>query len=212
MRPAGIYRTKAVLVAAILGLSSGLTSTLAHADSDPMLGDLMPVGFNFCPRGWTMASGQILPINQNQALYSLLGTTFGGDGRTSFGLPDLRGRFAVGVGNAAGLGNYTWGQRGGATTEVMTVAQMPSHNHLVNATNDQGDKFGPGGDYLADPNTDDPTTEVQIYHDFTNPANERTMHPDMIASTGSGQPFTVQDPYQVITWCIALQGTFPSRN
>lgn len=198
-------------VAVVLALSACLPGTAARADADPMLGDLMPVGFNFCPRGWAMANGQILPINQNQSLYSLLGTMYGGDGRTSFALPDLRGRMPVDSGNA-GFGNYTQGQRGGAPTAAMTVATMPAHNHLVNATNEQGDKLGPGGDYLADPNTNDPTTEVQIYHDGGIATSNKIMHPQMIANTGGGQPFSVQDPYLAINWCIALQGVFPSRN
>jgi len=199
------FRTAAVLAA-------GLSVTSAQAESDPMLGDLMPVGFNFCPRGWAAAEGQLLPINQYQAVYSLLGTTYGGDGRTTFGLPDLRGRMPVGFGNSPQLGIFNWGQKSGVTTTSMTVATMPAHNHLVNATNEQGDKLGPGGDYLADPNTDDPNTEVQIYHDGGILNNERIMHPQMIAETGSSQPFSVQDPYLAIGWCIALQGVFPSRN
>jgi microcystin-dependent protein len=180
----------------------------AAADSNPMLGDMMPVGFNFCPRGWALADGQILPINQNQALFSLLGTTYGGDGRTSFALPDLRGRAPVNQGSNP-FGTYQQGQRLGAETETMTVGQMPAHSHSVNATNAQGNKLGPGGDLLADANTGDPNTEVQIYHD--GPPN-RVMRQDMIANTGGGQPFSIEDPYLVINWCIALQGVFPSRN
>ena len=194
--------------AAVLTAAALSTPEPAAADSNPMLGDLMPVGFNFCPRGWALADGQILPINQNQSLYSLLGTQYGGDGRTSFALPDLRGRAPVSVGTNA-FGTYQQGQKSGAETETMTVAKMPAHTHGVNASNLQGNKLGPGGDLLADPDTNDPNTEVQIYHD--GPPN-MVMRQDMIANIGDGQAFPVQDPYTVINWCIALQCLFPSRN
>ncbi|MDU8930044.1 tail fiber protein [Alisedimentitalea sp. MJ-SS2] len=194
---------------AALALSACLPAAVAQADADPMLGDLMPVGFNFCPRGWAAADGQLLPISSNQSLYSLLGTMYGGDGRTSFALPDLRGRMPVHNGTAS-FGSYTQGQRGGATTATMTIQTMPAHSHLVNATNAQGDKLGPGGDYLADPNTNDPNTELHIYHDGG--VGQQIMNAAMISNTGGSQTFGVQDPFLAVNWCIALQGIFPSRN
>lgn len=186
----------------------GFAAAPAKAEANPMLADMMPVGFNFCPRGWALADGQILPINQNQSLFSLLGTTYGGDGRTSFALPDLRGRYPIGVGNVAGLGNYTWGQKGGAEFTTMTVSTMPAHSHSVNATNAAANKLGPGGDLLATTTTEN-SGVIDIYHD--GPPN-RTMRSNMLTNTGGGQAFNILEPYTVINWCIALQGLFPSRN
>ena len=108
---------------------------------EPFLGQIQPFGFNFAPRGWAQCDGQILPISQNTALFSLLGTTFGGDGRTTFALPDLRSRSIVHIGTGAGLDNIKWGERGGATTHTLTLAQMPSHNHNVSVNVNTG-----GGD------------------------------------------------------------------
>src|SRR5215472_3870294 len=101
--------------------------------AQPFLSQIEAFPFNFAPKGWALCAGQLLPINQNQALFSLLGTTFGGDGRTNFALPDLRGRLANGFGQGTGLSNYTLGQRGGEETHTLTVTETPAHNHSVNA-------------------------------------------------------------------------------
>jgi microcystin-dependent protein len=185
----------------------------ASAGPNPMLGDMMQVGFNFCPRGWALADGQILPINTNQSLYSLLGTTYGGDGRTSFALPDLRGRSPIGYGTGnTGLPNYLWGQHGGTQTNIMTTVTMPAHNHPVNASNTQATKFGPGGDYLADPADSDLAEDLLIYSDSTDATNKWVMKNTMLTQTGGGQAFPVLEPFLAMNWCIALQGVFPSRN
>ncbi|MBS8225781.1 phage tail protein [Vannielia litorea] len=183
-------------------------SAPARAGADPSLGDVMIVGFNFCPRGWAKAEGQLLPINQNQSLYSLLGTQFGGDGRTSFALPDLRGRFTMGQGSGAGLTPRTAGQKGGAETRTMTVAQMPAHSHSVNANNLDGDRPGPGGKLLAAAPTGGTGNETIYSQDAPNV----TMNPTMIAHSGGSQAFPVVDPFLALTHCIAIQGIFPSRN
>lgn len=190
-----------------LTLSAGLVSspTQAAADSDPNIADIMIVGFNFCPRGWAEAAGQLLPVSSNLALFSLLGTIYGGDGRTTFALPDLRSRVALGIGNGPGLPTIRIGQKGGAESTAMTVATMGPHNHTARANNLDGNLGGPGGKLLAAQH-DGPET---IYSD--QPAN-RTMSAEMIANTGGGQAIPVQDPYLALTHCIALQGTYPSRN
>lgn len=198
---------------AALAIGFSAPAQQASADADPMLGDMMQVGFNFCPRGWALADGQILPINTNQSLFSLLGATYGGDGRTSFALPDLRGRSPIGYGTGnTSLPTYAWGERGGRQTNTMTTSTMPAHNHPVNASNTQATKFGPGGDYLADPANNDLAEDLLIYSDSTNVAAQRVMKNTMLTQTGSGQAFSVLEPFLVTNWCIALEGLFPSRN
>jgi len=104
--------------------------------SEPFLGEICWIGFNFAPRGWALCDGQLLSISQNDALFSLLGTTYGGDGRTTFGLPDLRGRSPIHVGQGPGLSNYQWGQKGGVETVTLTINQMPSHTHAITSPED----------------------------------------------------------------------------
>ncbi len=194
-----------LMIFGILGLFTFATPKTAAAQSDPFIGTIAMFGFNFCPRGWTGAEGQLLAISQNTALFSLYGTTYGGDGRTTFALPDLRGRNPIGDGTGPGLPQFRLGQRGGAVQTTLSVQNMPSHNHPVNATNSIADKTGPGTDFLAaDVVGGDP-----IYHN--GPAN-RVMDPEMIGNTGGSQPFSIQDPYLTIKFCVALQGIFPSRN
>ncbi len=176
----------------------------AAAGADPFIGELMLFGGNFCPRGWTNADGQLLAISANSALFSIYGTMYGGDGRTTFGLPDLRGRAPISTGQGPGLANYPQGQRGGAENLTVQTANMPSHNHNVQATNAIADKNSPESDFLAI------TSLTQdIYHD--GPPN-KIMDTAMITPTGGGQAITKRSPFQVIRWCVALVGTFPSRN
>lgn len=200
----------AVSAVCALTLSIGLASApnRAAADSDPYLGDIMIVGFNFCPRNWAKADGQILPINQNQSLYSLLGTQFGGDGHTTFALPDLRGRVTMGQGNGPSLTPRTAGQKGGSEARPMTVGTMPSHSHVVNANNLDGDRPGPGGKLLAAAPTGGAGNET-IY---SLGAPNVTMATGMIGNTGGNGAIGTQDPYLSLFHCIALQGQFPSRN
>lgn len=201
-----IFRKLGAILAIPLFACMALTTTAksAAAQSEPFIGQIMIIGFNFCPRGWSTAAGQLLPISSYSALFSLLGTTYGGDGRTTFGLPDLRGRQVTGVGTGPGLAATRWGERSGAENHTMTIQQMPSHNHLVNVTNQIANKGGPGNDYLAAGGG-----EHFQYHD--GPAN-RTMEGDVISHTGGGAPFNIQDPYLGMYVCIALEGVYPSRN
>lgn len=195
-----------LLATAILATGLSLPPEKAAAQ-EPYLGQLMLFAGNFCPRGWSNANGALLSINSDTALFSLYGTYYGGDGRTTFGLPDLRGRAPVHNGQGPGLSSISIGSRGGVENTTLTVNQMPAHNHIVNATNQLGNKLGPGTDYLADPPPIN-GVDLQIYHD--GPPN-RQMDPGMIATSGSGQGFDNRSPLLAMTWCVARTGVYPSR-
>jgi microcystin-dependent protein len=170
--------------------------------SDPFLGELRLFGFNFAPRGWAMCNGQILSIAQNTALFALLGTQYGGNGQTTFALPDLRGRVPNGQGQGPGLSNYSIGQVGGTESETLLVQQMPAHTHLVQASTEDATSSQPGGKVPA----------AVGGGAYGGPATDATMAPNMIAMTGGSQPHNNVSPYLTMNWCIALVGIFPSRN
>ena len=206
-------RIKTILFAATSAM--GLASTLAPVPAQAQAGtqfiaQISPMGFGFCPRGWASADGQLLPINQNQALFSLLGTTFGGDGRTSFGLPDLRGRVPVGYGQStSGAGSYAWGQKGGTTSFILSTNNLPAHAHTgtVRASPNAGDTNQPVRNTLALA-----PYGTNMYLDNDPPTN--AMHPNTLQIFPSGGNMAVNklSPYTAINWCIALEGIFPSRN
>ncbi|MBG0794542.1 phage tail protein [Methylocystis sp. H62] len=200
------HRLFAVLpIAASLSVVATFASiSPAAAQAEPFLGQLMLTGATFCPRNWAQADGQLLSISQNTALFSLYGTTYGGNGSTTFALPDLRGRAPIHQGTGPGLSNYVEGQVGGRENFTITTSQMPAHNHGVQATNATADKGGPDGRYLGGGVGSDDT-----YHD--GPPN-RVMAGDMIQPSGGGQPVSQRGPYLTMMWCVALQGIFPSRN
>lgn len=170
--------------------------------SEPFLAEVRMVGFNFAPRGWAFCDGQILPINQNQSLYSLLGTTYGGDGRTSFALPDLRGRTPIHVGRSNGGQSHTLGQKSGEETHTLSVNELPNHDHVLRASSSVGGTNRPSGNILA-------RTPSEIYRDATNLASMRS---GTVANVGGGQAHDNMQPYLAVNFCIALQGLFPSRN
>ena len=201
------FSIKTKIVASALALST-LSGT---AQAQALIGEIRAFGENFCPRSWGEADGTLIAISSNPALFSILGTTYGGDGRTTFALPNLRGRFATHVGTGPGLPNQRLGERAGATTTTLTAANMPSHNHFVTATNAQGNKFGPGGDILGDPNNDETSSDVRIYADGSVTPN-KVMNSGMISNAGGGQSLSIQSPFLAMKWCVALQGVFPSRN
>ena len=171
---------------------------------DPFIGQIVMFGGSFAPRAWALCDGQLLAIAQNNALFSILGTTYGGDGRTTFGLPDLRGRVPIHAGNGAGLSNYRLGQKGGAENVTLTEAQLPPHQHTINAVAGTGNTSDPTAAHFA--NTGDWDNEYS-----TAPVTV-TMNPGAVASAGSGQQHPNVQPYQVINFIIALQGTYPSRS
>ena len=165
--------------------------------SEPFLAEVKIVGFNFAPRGYAFCDGQILPISQNTALFSLLGTSFGGDGRTSFALPDLRGRVPVHTGGNPGL-------PGGSRISELTVANMPAHNHSMLATDSTADRPSPDGELYAAPRGR--RTAVPYGRD----AEQTRMRPTSTA--GASSLVNNMQPYLAVNFCIALQGLFPSRS
>lgn len=175
---------------------------------EPFLGEIDLVPYNFAPQGWAFCEGQLLPIAQNQALFSLIGNTYGGDGITTFALPDLRGRLPIGVGQGPGLSNYALGQQGGAETVTLTNNNMPMHNHPINAITSPGNTAIPGSSvYLAQPSTPD-RQEIDIYASGT--ANTQLSN-NSTSPSGNGQPINIQQPYLGLHYIIALQGSYPSR-
>ena len=171
--------------------------------SEPFIGQIMAFGGNFAPRSWALCDGQLLPISQNQALFSILGTTYGGDGRTSFGLPDLRGRVPIHAGNGPALSPRRLGERGGSENVNLTVSQLPPHNHQVHIVKAAGDRPSPNNKTLA------ATTPNNSY---STAAADGTMRQDVVGLTGGGQSHSAMQPFLAINFIIALQGTFPSRS
>lgn len=170
--------------------------------SEPFLAEVRLMGFNFAPRGWAFCDGQILPINQNQSLYSLLGTTYGGDGRTSFALPDMRGRTPIHVGRSNGGGDHQLGQKSGEETHTLSAAEMPQHSHSLRASSDLVSSNDPSGRVLGN-------NQGDIYHALATPT---PMASGAVANVGGGQAHENMQPYIAVNFCIALQGLFPSRN
>ncbi len=172
--------------------------------SEPFLGMIAIYGFNFAPRGWAMCNGQILPIAQNTALFSLLGTTYGGNGQTTFALPNLQSRWPLHFGQGPGLSSYDLGQAAGTETVTLTVQEIPMHQHPVNCTDDDGVAGRPGGAFLGTF-----TGSGSLYA----AASNAQMAPNMIPPSGGGnQPHPNIQPYLALNFCIALEGIFPSRN
>ena len=172
--------------------------------SEPFLAEVRIVAFNFAPRGWAFCDGQILPINQNQSLYSLLGTTYGGDGRTSFALPDMRGRTPIHVGQSEGGSDHREGQKTGEETHTLSAAEMPQHNHTAQASNTTANLTTPSGNLLAN-------SLSELYVDAT-ASNMVNLRSGTMLNVGGGQAHNNMQPYLAVNFCIALQGLFPSRN
>lgn len=189
------------------------TPASVYANSDPMMGEIQVVGFNFCPRGWLEANGQILSINQNQALFSLLGTTFGGDGRTTFALPDYRGRTSIGYGDSpSGAGTIAWGEKGGRESFPNTF--LPSHSHTattvttIHASSQSANESSPTNAVLADDGRDN------IYNSELPNVNlsSATISSITDVSVAPNALIANMQPYLVMNVCIATEGLFPSRN
>jgi microcystin-dependent protein len=165
--------------------------------AEPFLSEIRIMSFVFAPKGWALCNGQLLPINQNQALFSLLGTTFGGDGRVNFALPDLRGRTPLHVGSG-----HTLGERGGEQAHTLSTAEIPTHVHVLNATTATGNTPLPTNNILAD-------SPSQLY---SNPANLLALNAGSVTNTGGSQAHLNMQPFLTLSFCIALQGIFPSPN
>ena len=164
--------------------------------AEPFLSEIRIMSFGFPPKGWALCNGQLLPINQNQALFSLLGTTYGGDGRVNFGLPNLQGRTPIHMGSG-----HTLGERGGEQAHTLSISEIPTHVHTANGTNTNGTAIVPTGNLLAgSPN--------QLY----GPAASLTaLNAGTISNVGGSQAHLNMQPFLVLTFCIALQGIFPSQ-
>src|SRR3569833_1532241 len=176
--------------------------------SEPFLSEIKIVSFNFPPKGWALCNGQLLPINQNQALFSLLGTTFGGNGQTNFALPDLRSRVPISMG-----AGYTLGERGGSESVTINISTMAAHNHFLNGDANTGTVATPAtntvmgvGNGVANPGGN---FSIALYS--STPPNN-TLWPGTIGNNGGNQPHTNQKPKHCVNMSIALQGIFPSQN
>jgi microcystin-dependent protein len=167
--------------------------------AEPFLSEIRIMSFVFAPKGWALCNGQLLPINQNQALFSLLGTTYGGDGRVNFGLPNLQGNVPIHMGQG-----FTLGSKGGEQAHTLTMAEMPQHTHVLNASaNNAVINTGPGGNMLGQ------SAGVFLYGPASNLG---AMAQTAVTNTGGSQAHQNMQPFLVLSFCIALQGIFPSQN
>lgn len=174
--------------------------------AEPFLGQIIMAGFNFAPRTYAFCAGQLLSIAQNSALFSLLGTTYGGDGRVTFALPDLRSRVPVHMGQGPGLSYYSEGEAVGTETVTVLSSQLPQHNHLVAGSDTTGGQTSPINHFPGK----DGGEAATVYTNSNPPSG--LMNPTMVALAGGSQPHNNMQPYLVINFCIALQGIYPSRN
>ncbi len=164
--------------------------------AEPFLAEVRLMSFEFAPKGWALCNGQLLPINQNQALFSLLGTTFGGDGRVNFALPDLRARVPIHVGSG-----HTLGERGGEAAHTLSIAEVPTHTHPVRASANVGDAVNPTNAVLA--------AASNVYRSAD---NLTPLQPAAVTAAGGSQAHLNMQPFLTLSFCIALQGIFPSPN
>jgi microcystin-dependent protein len=165
--------------------------------AEPFLSEIRIMSFNFPPKGWAFCNGQTLPINQNQPLFALLGTTYGGNGQTTFALPNLQGNVPLHMGSG-----FTLGQKGGEQAHTLSISEMPQHIHAMTGTSTVGDSAVPANKLLA-------SSPALVYDP---PANFTTLQPGTIGNTGGSQAHLNMQPYLVLNFCIALQGIFPSQN
>ena len=164
--------------------------------AEPFLGEIRLFTFQFAPKGWALCNGQLLPINQNQALFSLLGTTYGGDGRVNFGLPDLQGRVPIHMGNS-----HTLGERGGEQAHTLSISEIPTHVHALNATNGNGVVNNPNNNLIG-----------AVNNMFTQSGTAVGFDPTSVTTIGGSQAHLNMEPFLGLNFSIALQGIFPSQN
>lgn len=170
--------------------------------AEPFLSEIRIMSFEFAPKGWALCNGQLLPINQNQGLFSLLGTTFGGDGRVNFALPDLRGRTPIHVGSG-----HTLGERGGEQAHTLSIAEIPTHTHVLNASNSVGNSANPNFSNVGNILAQDPGNGYT-----SSTASLTALNAGSIANVGGSQAHLNMQPFLTLSFCIALQGIFPSPN
>ena len=201
-------KAKFATLSAAVALATAMPTAPVSAQYEPLIGQLTLFGYDWCPRNWARADGQIMAISQNTALFSLYGTTYGGDGRTTFGLPDLRGRVPIHDGRGGGLSNYVLGQRGGQEFVTLITPEIPSHSHtghVVAISGATADKSSPSGTVLARSVVND------IYVNGV-PSDAMANGTVQTNPTGGNQSHENRMPYLAMNWCVALYGVFPSRN
>jgi microcystin-dependent protein len=192
-----------VAIGAAIVMATTFTSPSVKAEVNPLWGQLMMVGAGSCPQGWVKADGQLLKIHQNQALFSLYGTAYGGDGRTVFGVPDLRGRMVIGVGSGPGLRRRQQGEKGGQESVELHSNSIPQHSHTLSASSGDADTSDANGAVLA---------SADIYRNNIDNGTEIYVGGESIGNSGGSQAHNNMAPYRAITYCIATQGIFPSRS
>jgi microcystin-dependent protein len=163
--------------------------------AEPFLAEIRIMSFGFAPKGWALCNGQLLPINQNQGLFSLLGTTFGGDGRVNFGLPNLQGRAPIHMG-----GGHTIGEKGGEQAHTLSISEVPTHTHFAQASNNNGDNVIPTDNVFG-----------QVAGLYGPASNLTSMKASTVTNVGGSQAHLNMQPFLTLTFCIALQGIFPSQ-
>ena len=179
--------------------------------SEPFVAQITMFGFNFAPKGWAMCAGQLLPISQNTALFSLLGTMYGGDGKSNFALPNLQGQAAISAGQGAGLSQYFQGETVGAPTITLPTSEMPQHNHHFMATSTAGTAQTSAGNQLAQAFSGSKTVNYTGNYLSTNAPNT-SLSLAALTQTGSNAPHNNLQPYLAINFCIAMQGVYPPRS
>ncbi|HXK03321.1 MAG TPA: tail fiber protein [Verrucomicrobiae bacterium] len=172
--------------------------------ASPFLGEIRVFPYNFAPRGWAFCNGQILPISQNTALFSLLGTQYGGNGTSNFALPNLQGNVAIGQGSGPGLTPRTVGEVGGTQTVTLATTQMPAHNHLFACNSKNGNSYSPAGNI--------PAVDAGGNNLYSPGPPDSHMNAGHLPVQGSGLPHNNMQPYLTLSYCIAMQGIFPARN
>lgn len=171
---------------------------------DPFVAEIRIFPFNFAPKGWAFCDGQLLPISQNTALFSLLGTTYGGDGKSNFALPNMQGNAPMHPGQGPGLSLHDLGETGGSDTVTLLESELPAHSHALNASGQPGEDASPSGEALA-------RSVGAVLYQTNVSQNLVSMAPGVLAPTGGGQPHNNMQPYLTLNFCIALQGVFPPR-
>ena len=195
-------KLKNIFHSALIGASLLALTPNSQAGAEPLIGEIQWFAGNFAPRGWALCDGQLLQISSHSALFSILGTTYGGDGRTTFGLPDVRGRTMIHAGNGPGLTSRRLGDRGGTETQALTINQLPAHTHTLKASGGSASAMSPAGNVLASPG------RTRLYDSGVANVN---MNASAVTSTGEGEGHNNMQPYNTLNCIIALVGTFPSR-